>query len=185
MAPRGLPGAPGWLPGGSEEPQGPPVWPPGAPRRFKMTKFFIIFGLFHVQNPPKMRQHDLQKPSQGATTAKRNDFETCCFVLVFAVNLENLAPQDGPKTAKKPLKVLLERHQEPFQKASLQPASPLHVLVPDLPRASRRLPGASQRFLRLSNCSGVAPRWLPGAPGASQVAPRGSQVAPRCLPGTA
>jgi hypothetical protein len=79
--------------------------------------------------------------------------------------------------------VLLESHQELFQKASLQPASPLHVLVldpPAPPGAPGRLPELSEALRWFRSGSQVAPR---GAPGASQVAPRGSQVAPRCFPG--
>ena len=42
--------------------------------------FCLHFG---VQNLPKMRQHGLKKPSQGAMIAKRIDFKKCCFVFVF------------------------------------------------------------------------------------------------------
>ena len=77
----------------------------------------MVFGLhFGVQNLAKMSQHGLQKPSQGATIAKRSDFEKCCFVLVFTAFLEHLASQESLKTAKKPPKVPPDGHQEPFQK---------------------------------------------------------------------
>ena len=77
----------------------------------------MVFGPhFGVQNLAKMSQHGLQKPSQGATIAKRSDFEKCCFVLVFAIFLEHQASQESLKTAKKPPKVPPDGHQEPFQK---------------------------------------------------------------------
>jgi hypothetical protein len=59
---------------------------------------------------------------------------------------------------------------------SLREAGPLHVLGPDLPRASGGLPGASRSSLRLPDGSGVAPGWLRGA---AQALPGG----PRSLPG--
>ena len=167
--------------------------------------FNHVWDSFWAQNLPKMSPNCLQKPSQGATIAKSSDFEKFCFVLFFAINLEHQASQDSPKTAKKPPKVPPDGHQEPFQKASLQPASPLHVLVPDLPGASMAggsrappgargfqmapewLPGGSQRLPAAPRNSQVAPRWLPGAsqglPDGSQVAPREPQEPPRWLPG--
>ena len=80
--------------------------------------------------------------------AKSNDFENCCFVLFFAVNLEHLASQVGPKTAKKPPKVLLESHQEPFQKdpeskpSACQPPARISTGSPGASRSSRAPPGA-------------------------------------------
>ena len=77
----------------------------------------MVFGLhFGVQNLAKMSQHGLQKPSQGATIAKRSDFEKCCFVFVFTAFLDHQASQESLKTAKKPPKVPPDGHQEPFQK---------------------------------------------------------------------
>ena len=77
----------------------------------------MVFGvLFGVQNLAKMSQDGLQKPSRGATIAKRSDFEKCCFVLVFTAFLDHQASQESLKTAKKPPKVPPDGHQEPFQK---------------------------------------------------------------------
>ena len=84
----------------------------------------MVFGLhFGVQNLAKMSQDGLQKPSLGATIAKRSDFEKCCFVFVFTAFLDHQASQESLKTAKKPPKVPPDGHQEPFQKR-------VHFLTP-------------------------------------------------------
>ena len=80
-------------------------------------QFLVFFGFhFGVQNLPKMSQHGIQKPSPRAMIATRNDFENCCFVLFFTVNLEHQASQESSKTAKKPPKKPPNGLQEPFQK---------------------------------------------------------------------
>ena len=63
-----------------------------------------------------MSQRGIQKPWEGAMMAKSNDFENCCFVLFFAVNLEHQASQESPKTAKKPPKLPPNGHPEAVQK---------------------------------------------------------------------
>ena len=114
-----------------------PVWGP------------ILYGFWAQFWGPNPRQNEptwLQKPSQGATIAKRSDFEKCCFVLVFTAFLEHLASQESLKTAKKPPKVPPDGHQEPFQKR-------VHFLTP---LWSPKLP---QNLLQ--NCSKSGPNSCP------------------------
>ena len=140
MAPRRLLGVPRWLPEVPRSSQMAPSWFPEAAEAFQ------------VQNLSKMTQRALQKPSHGVTMAKRNDFETCYFVLFFVANLEHLASQDGPKTAKKRPKVLLESHMEPFQKSDPSASQPPARISTS--RSSRALPGASRTSLRLPAAQG-------------------------------
>ena len=104
----------------------------------------------------------LQKPSQGATRAKRNDFEHCYFVLFFAINLEHLASQDGPKTAKEPPNP--ELSEAPMMAPEWLPGGSQGPRGPPrwLPTAPRDLPGA--------------PRWPQGPRRSSWVAPKGLQA---------
>ena len=63
-----------------------------------------------------MSQHGIQKPLEGAMMEKSNDFENCCFVLFYAVNLGHQATQESFKTAKKPPKLPPNGHPEAVQK---------------------------------------------------------------------
>jgi hypothetical protein len=111
------------------------VWKKGARLRSILgTKIGFFFGIFlapisdhflsnfwahfGAQNLPKMSQNEFQKPSQGATRAKKNDFENHRFVLFFAALWEHRPSQESPKTARKPPKMPSKAQQEPCKKKS-------------------------------------------------------------------
>ena len=83
-----------------------------------MSDHFLgyFWATFRVQNRPKMNQNGFQKPSQGATRTKRNDFENCGLVLFFAKVWELRPSQESPKTAEKAPKMPSKGQQEPFKK---------------------------------------------------------------------
>ena len=85
-----------------------------------------FWGPFRIPKPTKINQGGLQKRSQIAKKAKRNDFEKSRFLLFFATFFEHEASQESLKTAKKPPKMVPESNQEPFKKG-------IHHWAPFLP----------------------------------------------------
>ena len=102
----------------------------------------MVFGFhFGAQNLPKMSPDCLQKPSQEAPITKRSDFGNCGFVLIFAVHLDQLASQEGPKTAKKPPKVPPKGQQTPFQKK-------VNFLIPLNPKSDPMAPKSAPKIVQ-------------------------------------
>ena len=118
----------------------------------------MVFGLhFGVQNLLKMSKDGLQKPSQGATIAKRSDFEKCCFVFVFTAFLEYLASQESLKTAKKPPKVPPDGHQQPFQKR-------VHFLTYSGPRNGPKMDSKTAPKVVQKNIQKMTPKITKNGP---------------------